>query len=242
MTTFRHIPLLTALALPLAAIALDAQTMNPTAEQLQFIRVTGEAVIGSAPDEVMIDLGVTTQARTAQAAASENAQKVERVMAVLKKEAGEGATTRTTQYALNPDYRQVREENEPPLISSYTAYNMVQVRTKDLARIGRIIDAAIAAGANTIQSVSFSINEQNKARNQALTEATANAMTKAEAIAAGLKMRVKRILSVDEGGSMMPMYRGGYAGGRDMMQSSTIVDPGAVDVRGMVTLMVEIGS
>ncbi|HVK40507.1 MAG TPA: SIMPL domain-containing protein, partial [Candidatus Kapabacteria bacterium] len=208
MTTFRHIPIIALLSLPLAVISAAAQA-GPTAEQLQFIRVTGEAVIGSAPDEVMIDLGVTTQARTAQAAASENAAKVERVMAMLKKEAGEGATVRTTQYALNPDYRPMREENEQPTITSYSAYNMVQVRTRDLTRIGRIIDAAIAAGANTIQSVSFSINEQNKARNQALTEATANAMVKAEAIAAGLKMRVKRVLSVDEGGGMMPMYRGG---------------------------------
>lgn len=241
MTTFRHIPIIALLSLPLAIVSAAAQ-QGPTAEQLQFIRVTGEAVVGSAPDEVMIDLGVTTQARTAQAAASENAAKVERVMAMLKKEAGEGAIIRTTQYALNPDYRPVREENEPPTINSYTAYNMVQVRTRDLTRIGRIIDAAIAAGANTIQSVSFTINEQNKARNQALTEATANAMVKAEAIAAGLKMRVKRVLSVDEGGGMMPMYRGGMAAGRDMMQSSTIIDPGAVDVRGMVTLTVEIGS
>lgn len=241
MQTNGHIPILIALAIPFAALSLHAQTANPTAEGPQFIRVTGEAVVGSAPDEVLLDLGVTTQARTAQAAATENAQKVERVMATLKKEAGESAVIRTTQYALNPDYRQVRDENEPPLITSYTAYNMVQVRTKDLTRIGRIIDAAIGAGANTIQSVSFTINEQNKARNQALTEATANAMVKAEAIAAGLKMRIKRILSVDEGGMMTPMYRGGYAG-RDMMQSSTVIDPGAVDVRGMVTLTVEIGS
>lgn len=242
MQSIRRIASITTIALPLLTLALAAQPANPTADQPQFIRVTGEAVVGSTPDEVMLDIGVTTQARTAQAAASENAEKVERVIAALKKEAGANATVRTTQYALNPDYRQIRDENEPPLITSYTAYNMVQVRTRDMARIGGIIDAAIAAGANTIQSVSFAINEQNKARNEALTEATANAMVKAEAIAAGLKMRIRKILSVEEGGGVMPMYRGGYAGGRDMMQSSTIIDPGAVDVRGMVTLTVEIGS
>jgi hypothetical protein len=241
MTRQRALTILTLLALPVASMTLRAQVANPTNDQLQFIRVTGEAVVGSAPDEVLIDLGVTTQARNAQDAATENAKKVEKVMATLRKEAGEGAMIRTTQYALNPDYRQIREENEPPLITSYTAYNMVQVRSRDLTRVGRIIDAAIAAGANTIQSVSFSVNEQNAARNKALGDATAHAMTKAEAIASGLKMRVRRVLSVDEGGYTVP-YRGGYGATRDMMQSSTIIDPGAVDVRAMVTLTVEIGS
>jgi uncharacterized protein YggE len=231
-----RIPALPLIAFALAHVGALAQTTTPTSEQLQYIRVSGEASVSSAPDEVSLDLGVTTQAKSAQDAAAENAKKVETVLAALKKEAGEGAAVRTTQYGLNPDYRQVRGENEPPTITSYTAYNMVQVRTHDLARIGRIIDAAISAGANTIQSVSFTINEENAARNEALKAATANAMSKAEAIASALKMRVRRVLSVDEGGTMVPMYRG------EMMKTSTAIEPGAVDVHGSVTLTVEIGN
>lgn len=240
MNTIRRIALLSTIALPLAALSMSAQMANPTADMPQFIRVTGEAVAATSPDEVMLDIGVTTQARTAQDAASENARKVETVLAALKKVAGASAATRTVQYGLNPDYRQVREENQPPLIQSYTAYNMIRVRTADMARIGGIIDAAIAAGANTIQSVQFAVNETNAVRNQVLAQATANAMAKAESMAAALKMKVRRIISVDEGAPMMP-YRG-YGGDMRAMEASTVIDPGSVDVRGVVTLTVEISA
>ncbi|MBC8145917.1 MAG: SIMPL domain-containing protein [bacterium] len=239
MKDIRIISALATLVFIVMSSRADAQQLGPTAEQLQFIRVMGEASISSAPDEVALDLGVTTQAKTAQAAASENATRVEKVMAMVKKEAGEGASIRTIQYALNPDYRHDRD-GQQPTITSYSAYNMIRVRTSDLTRVGRIIDAAIGAGANTIQAVNFTINETNKAHNQALGEATAIAMAKAEAIAASLKMRVRKVVSVEEGGNMVMPYRSYDT--RSMESSATTIEPGAVGVRGSVTLTVEIGS
>ena len=238
MTSISRFSILVAASLPFVALTLHAQT-QPSASMPQFIRVTGESSSSSTPDEVMIDVGVTTQARTAQEAASENAKKVERMMAAVRKEAGEGATIRTIQYALNPDYHHAPDGNAPPRISSYTAYNMIRVRSADLTRVGRIIDAAIGAGANTIQSVNFAINERNKAHNLALAQATTVATAKAQAIAAALGMRVVRVMSVEEGGGMRPYPV--YNEAR-RMDASTSIEPGAIDVTASVTLTVEIGA
>lgn len=236
MKRIQIISAITALAaIPFITVASYAQPAPLTQQSMQFIRVTGEASVSSTPDEVSIDLGVTTQAATAQAAAAENASKVENVMAMVKKVAGENAAIRTIQYGLNPDYRQVREDNQPPMITSYSAYNMIRIRTTDLDRVGRIIDAAIGAGANTVQAVSFSIRETNNAHNQALSAATENAMAKAEAIASALTMRIQKIMSVEEGGgaSPYPVYA------NRALESATMIEPGAVEVRATVTLTVE---
>jgi uncharacterized protein YggE len=214
---------------------------QPTAEPAPrpSIRTTGQATVTAKPDRAIIDVGVVTQAPTAQAAAAQNANQLDAALRQLKQAAGPAAQIKTISYALDPTYRYPREGGQPT-ISGYTARNVVQVSTDDLAQAGQIIDAATRSGANTIQSLQFTLKNDQEAHAQALREATLRARADADAIAAALGVKILGVLSAEESGAppprpiMMPMARMAEA------QAPTPVASGTVDIQATVTLTVEI--
>src|SRR5919204_4682715 len=97
-----------ALAIVAVLAALDpAATGQETLEKPRHpaIRTTGDATVTAKPDQAHIDIGVVTQADSAQRAAAENAKKLEAVLAELRKVLGPGADMKTSSYALTPVYR-----------------------------------------------------------------------------------------------------------------------------------------
>ena len=159
------------------------------------IRTSGEAIVTASPDRALIDIGVTTQANTSQAAAAENAKKLETTLARLRQLLGANADIKTTSYTLSPNYRYPREGGEPS-ITGYTATNIVRVTIDDLDQVGKAIDAATQAGANRIQTLRFTLKDERSVQAQALREAAANARRKADALAAALSLTIVRVLSV----------------------------------------------
>lgn len=141
------------------------------------IRVGGEATINAKPDQAELALGVVTQATTGQAAAAQNAQKLDAVLAQLRKVLGSGAEIKTLGYSLTPNYRYPKEGGQPS-ISGYTASNVVEVKTGDLAQVGKLIDAATQSGANTVQSLRFTLKDEQAAMAQALRAAAVKARAK----------------------------------------------------------------
>ncbi len=206
------------------------------------IRVTGEATVSTRPDLAEVDIGVVTQAPTADAAAAQNAQQLDAVVTVLRKQLGANASIRTTGYSLAPNYRYPREGGRPT-INGYTATNVVQVKTERLAEVGKVIDQATQSGANTIQRLRFTLKNEGGARAQALREAATDARDKANALAAALGLRVVRIASVTEGepARVIPLSRETMMTMAQRSEAApTPVEPGTVDVRATVTLVVEV--
>jgi uncharacterized protein YggE len=221
---------------------LAAQAQEPSDKPLRpTIRVSGEATVTAKPDQAELALGVVTQAATGQAASSQNAQKVDAVLSQLKKLLGQGAEIKTLSYSLSPNYRYPKEGGEPT-ISGYTASNTIQVKTGDLPQVGKLIDAATQSGANSVQSLRFTLKDEQAALSQALREAALKARAKADALASALKVRIVRVVQVDEGGQpMRPMFYESMAA-RTAVESKapTPVEPGTVEVQAMVSLIVEI--
>lgn len=205
------------------------------------IRVMGEASVTAKPDQAQIDIGVVTQAQTAQVAATQNAQQLDAVLAELRKTLGPEADVKTFSYSLNPIYRYPKEGGDPT-ITGYSATNVVQVKTNDLAQVGKIIDLAMQSGANKIQSLQFTLKDEQSVRAQALGEAATRARAEAEAIASALGLKIVRVLLAEEGGPpVQPVFVG--AALRAQAESATAptpVEPGTVEVRATVTLTVEI--
>jgi uncharacterized protein YggE len=229
------------LVLPLAAVALASWAAAQTPpERRPSITTTGEATVAAQPDHAVIDIGVITQAATAQAAAAQNAQKLDAAMGELKAAAGPGAQIKTVSYSLDPNYRYPKEGGQPS-IAGYTARNVVEVTTGNLAGVGKIIDAATQSGANTIQSLQFILKNDQAARTQALREAAAKARASAEAVASALGVKILGILSAEEGAAprprpmAMPMARMAAEA-----VAPTPVTPGPIDIHATVTLTVEI--
>ena len=170
---------------------------------LSSIRVTGDAVVTAKPDRALIDVGVLTQEKQSQNASSQNAKQLDAVMAALHKLLGADADIKTINYALNPDY-QYRPLGGKSAVSSYTAMNVVRVTLDDLDKVGAVIDAATQAGANHVESVRYTVRDQQVLHTQAVREAALKARASADALAAALNLKIVRIVSVEEGDGSSP--------------------------------------
>ncbi|HKG21924.1 MAG TPA: SIMPL domain-containing protein [Blastocatellia bacterium] len=222
--------------LSVGALAQEGNRMPPSS-----IRATGEAVVLAKPDQAQIDIGVLTQAATAKAAGTENARKVDAVIAALRKVLGPAADIKTIGYSLSPAYTYPREGGQPR-ITGYAASNVVQVKTGDLAQVGAVIDTATQAGANNIQSLQFMLKDDQAVRAQALREAALKAKAKADALASALGLRIVRVLHVEESGAATPPIYAREMAMQAKADVATPVESGNIEVRASVSLTVEIAN
>jgi len=182
----------------LAAVAL-APAVSQEPQHSPFVRAAGEATVTANPDRVTIDIGVTTQASTAQAASAQNAKRLEAVMGQIRQAFGSAAEIKTAGYSVNPDYHYPPQGGQPT-IAGYSANHILQVKLDDVSLAGKLIDLATQSGANTIHSLQFSLKDESAVQAQALREAAVKARRKAETMASALGMRIVRIVSAEEGG------------------------------------------
>lgn len=222
-------------AVMMAAVTIPAAAQGPRDPQ-QVVRATGEAVVYVQPDQVQIDIGVMTESESAEQAAKENAAKVEKVIAALRKELGPNASIRTLNYSLYPQYRGEPRADGKPMVQTYQANNVLRVESNKLDKVGKIADVAISGGANIIQSVNFMLRDQSEARASALRDAAKQARSKVDVMAGALGLRVLRVLAVEEGPMLTPMYAERLMDAR----SSTVIESSSVEVRALVTVAVEV--
>lgn len=201
------------------------------------IRVVGQAEVAAAPDRVSLDVAVVTRAATASRAASDNAEATSRVLAQLKTAFPKAAQISTRGYSLGAEYDyDKREGSRTPV--GYLARNSIHVSLDDVTRAGALIDAAVAAGANEVQSVQFSVADPMPYRNRALAAAAVDARAKAAVLAEGLGLKVGRTIRVEETGSGHP--RPQMAMFAEHAKASTPMEPGDVFFDASVSLWVEL--
>ena len=191
-----------ALALGAAVVpgAAQAQAAAPLVQTISGTRLdisaTGE--VTRIPDIATISAGVMTRSATATGAIGDNANRMERVRAALKRAGIADRDIQTANISLNPEYRY--QDNQPPQLTGYTASNQVNVRFRDIRNTGRILDALVAEGANQINGPTLSIDKPEAALDEARIKAIAVGRARADVYARALGMRVVRLLSVSEGG------------------------------------------
>jgi uncharacterized protein len=219
-----------------ATTVLHAQTTTQDKRQTR-ITVGGDAIVQAQPDTAILTISVVTQAKTAIDAQQDNANKTDAVVRALKTAAGTGAEIKTSGYSLQP--MRVYRENQPPTINGYEARNSVTLTTSELAKLGNIIDAASQAGSNDISGISFTLRKDRPARDQALQEATREAMSKAQVMATALGGRVVGIAEVQEEGFQrppQPVYQAeAFMAKRDA--ATTPVEIGTLDITSRVVLV-----
>jgi uncharacterized protein YggE len=226
-----------ALAAPLAA-----QTARPGSEEkdvIPVLTVSGSGQARVAPDEATVRLGVLAQAPTAREAQDKVNRAANAVLDAIRKLGVPAERIQTTGLSLGPQYAQGRPDSqEGPRITGYQASNTVSVRLDDLAKVGPVIDAGLASGANNLEGVEFGLRNDDAARATALAGAVQSARTKADALARALKVRLIEILEVAEGGVSIspppPPFRG-RAMAMDAM-AATPVSAGEVGVDASVTI------
>lgn len=195
------------LAICLAAAATPALAQSPaTAVEQQItgtrldLNVTGE--VNRVPDLAVINAGVVTKAPTAAAAIQQNADRMQRVLAALKRAGIADKDVQTSSINLNAEYRY--PENQSPQLTGYSASNQVTVRFHDIRNSGKILDALVAEGANQINGPNLTLEHPEAALDEARAQAIATGRARAELYARALGLHVARVVSVSENGSAMP--------------------------------------
>jgi hypothetical protein len=189
----------------------------------------------------MAELGIAieTFAPTAAAAASENANQTQKVVEALKSKLGDKGKVTTSGYALFPQYSE-RPAPDKPRVLGFRAQNSINVETGALELAGPIIDAAIAAGANRVDSLSFRLKDDSSARNEAIGIAAKDAVSQAQALASALGLRLKRIMQASTGGEPRPVPVRFAAATRMMAAAPTPIEPGSVTISATASVTYEI--
>jgi len=213
-----------ALAQPSPAPAVDAAT-RPAVFNLSAY---GETRV--APDQATISLGVLTEAPTAAAAMTANAARMTQVIAALKKAGIAAKDIQTSGLSLSPQY--AYEPNAQPRLTGYQASNQVTVTVRDLAGLGRAVDATVGAGANQVNGISFGLANPAAAEDAARLAAVKALQAKADLYARATGLRIVRLTQLSEGGGYaapppMPVM----AMARMEKADSTPVSPGELVVR-----------
>jgi uncharacterized protein YggE len=236
-----------ALALALPALPLAAQTGTAGGGQamddaVPMLTVSGSGEARVAPDEATVRLGVIAQAATARAAQEQVSRAAGAVLEAIRKLGIKDEDIQTSGLSLSPLYSQGRpnQENQAPRITGYQANNTVTVRVEDLTKVGPVIDAGLAAGANTLDGVEFGLRNDEAARAQALADAAGKARAKAQTLAKTLGLTLGNILEVAEGGVAItppPYPRYGRVAMAELAASAdTPVSAGQVGVQASVTI------
>ena len=236
MITLRNLTVAVLLVVaPLSAGAAERRTPNNS------IEVTGDARVEAPANLALLDFGVTTQADTAAAAARLNSERMEAVLAAVRRTLGAEARISTGAYSVRPVYAVQPRESGPPRVTGYEASNVAHLKTTALARVGETIDAAVSAGANQVQRLAFTLSDDRAQRREALRAAVLEAREKAQAIAAALGANAGAVRWVVEQdvGVVQPLVRQAMAM-RAESAPLTPVEPGLVEVRARVVLNVEI--
>ena len=200
------------LALPAAAETVPAT-----------IAVTGEGKVEMAPDMATLSLGVMSQADTAAAALKANSDGLSGALDLLKAARIEGRDIQTSGLSLHPivDYSSSGRE---PQVRGYTASNMLTVRLRDLSVLGQTLDAVVTEGANTLNGLSFGLQNPDEATDEARRRAVADATHKAALYAEAAGVTLGRIVTISE--------QGNYGGPQPMMMAEARLakDAGSVPV------------
>jgi uncharacterized protein len=194
------------------------------------VTVVGIGKVTGKPDIARVTVGIETQAPSLQTAVDDNKAKMTVLLDTLKKLGLADKDIQTSNYSV------YTERVSPPTPGAevsadqmiYHVTNQVDVIVRDVNQLGDVLDKAVAAGANNIYGVNFSVEDTSKLEADARAKAVADAKSRAESLAQLNGVQLGEVLSVSEviGGSAYPMDYGvkGMGGG------GTPVQPGELEM------------
>jgi len=206
------------------------------------ITVTGTGTVVVSPDIADVRLGVVVTKPTVKAARETAAEAMTRVIAALKKLGIADKDMQTTTVSLQPAYDYAAQTN-PPKITGYTLANGVAVTVRNLDQTGDVIDDSLAAGATSLDGVTFRVDDPAKAQQQARTNAMTQAKANADTLAKAAGVSITGVATISEASAPVPfpVYYGGAAAAPSADSVKTPIQPGTSDVTITVTVAYLIG-
>ncbi|MBE0449866.1 MAG: SIMPL domain-containing protein [Clostridia bacterium] len=225
------------IAILTAATFYNPATVSEAAEANagdRMVTVSGEGKIVVTPDVAHIELGVQTKNEDATVAQQNNAKLMSAVVEAIKKAGIDEKDIQTTGYSLYQtyDYQPDGSKKDP----YYVANNIVRVKIKDVDSVGKIIDLATVAGANTVNSIQFSIEDDSEFYQEALKLAMVSAKSKATAIMGTFEKTPGLPKAVVESSSSTPIIYGYGAEKTMAADMATPIESGEITITANVSV------
>jgi uncharacterized protein YggE len=225
-----------ALAALVAAVAALAGVGRPGSARgssaaplrAKVITVNGTGTAKAVPNEASFTFGVQAQASTAQAAQAAAAARMARVVSAMRSLGIAKADLQTVDVSVGPQW------SSNGSISGYSAHSSLSVKVRGVARAGRIVDAAVAAGATETSGPTLSRADRAALYASALRSAVAQARAKARTLAAEAGVRLAGVIRVQEQAPEPQLYPGAYAMALD--SAKTPVEPGTQETKATVSV------
>jgi uncharacterized protein len=215
----------------------QATDTAPAALQRQ-VRVSATGSVSAAPDTLTLNIGVRTQADTANGALREAAAKADAVITTLTDAGVAEDDITTVDVSVWPRY-----DNRGEQVTGYEATNSVLAKVRDITKAGEVIDAAAAAAGDsiTLGGLSFSIDDPTAVYAQARQQAVQRAKEQADQLAAAAGVSVGQVISIDEQAQYTPSplaYAGDVAAAEG--GASTPIQPGQTTITLTVAVVYEL--
>jgi len=228
------LPVLAVLTLLLEPVA-HAQTTEPSS-----IVVSGEGVVKVTPDQAWVRIGTESRSKNSKEAQQRNAEVMAAVQQKLTALGIPKDAVKTVGIDLQPEFDY---NNGRQTLRGYVARNTVEVRVDDFAKVGDVLDAAVASGATNVHGLRFDVKNRELVEEQALQRAVTDGLGKAQTIAGAAKRAVDRIIRIEEqfvgGGGPQPMMERAMMS-RMAADAPTPVEAGEIEIRAMVRVTVAI--
>jgi uncharacterized protein YggE len=185
----------------------SAQEGTPVTSQTpSTLQVTGHGSVRVEPDIASVILGVDVIRPTLNEAQSDATTQMTAVLTALTSAGIADEDIQTVNYSVNIIRNYDPQTGAPAEIQGFQVSNQVNVTIREVERVGEILDAVVAVGANSIYGISFYVEDTTDATNQARTLAVENARSQAEQLAAAAGLTLGRILTISESYGGSPIY------------------------------------
>jgi len=182
---------------------ITALQSNKSPEPENQFSVQGEGRVLARPDIAQINLGVKIEnERSAQAATKKGVEKINLVIASIKTAGVDEKDLKTTAYNLYPNYDYTRQAGRE--LTGWNLDQSVQVKIRDLDKIGEVIAQATSAGANQAGGVSFTIDDEDELKSQARAKAIEAAKAKAQELSKQAGLNLGKVINVFESQTSYP--------------------------------------
>jgi uncharacterized protein len=186
------IPLTSGLGAP-GMIGAQAQEMRSE----RWIMVAGYGSVEAVPDTAHVSTGVVSEGATAREALSANSTAMRKVIDGLKAAGINAMDIQTQQFQIQPRYKSYKGQG-PQQIEAYVVRNRVQVTVRNIARLGEILDQTVTLGANEASSISFSVSDAERRKDDARRKAIENATHRARVLALSAGAVLGQVLTISE--------------------------------------------
>jgi uncharacterized protein YggE len=199
------------------------------------ISVSGTGRVSVQPDVADLRLGVNISRLTVDEARNDAASTMAAILDAVAKAGVAKKDVRTSLLSVQPRYEY--RDNEPPRLAGYELANVVEVTVRNLAKLGDVVDGSLKAGATSMDSLSFRLDDPSPAEKQARTLAMAQARSRADVLAEAGGLTITGVSDVSEGGAMPPRP---YAAKAERMMmaadASTPVETGSLEIAVTVSV------